>query len=92
MTTICLCFQSNSVEKGNSLPRHDERSGRESDDSLHSEPFVNGDIYEEGGNRQRTSHGTEYFEAKATELVGWTIDAPVENNPIRSVPGRTAKR
>ena len=31
-------------------------------------------------------------ETKVTALVGRTIDAPVENNPIRSVLGRTVKR
>ena len=27
-------------------------------------------------------------EIKATELVGWAIDAPVENNPVRPGCGR----
>ena len=31
-------------------------------------------------------------EIKATALVGWAIDAPVENNPVRPVPGGTVKR
>ena len=32
------------------------------------------------------------YEMKVTELVGWVIDAPVENNPERSPCGKGAKR
>ena len=31
-------------------------------------------------------------ETKVTDLVGRVIDAPVENNPVRFVRGRTIKR
>jgi len=31
-------------------------------------------------------------EIKATELVEWVIDAPVENNPVRPACGWTVKR
>lgn len=64
-------------------PRHDGGSEQTADDSLQRKLLHGSDDMGEGGNRQQQVMAPDGLEIKAAALVGWTIDAPVENNPAR---------
>ena len=48
--------------------------------------------YGKAGTANRKVTAPYVSEIKVTALMGWAIDAPVENNPVRPVSGRTVKR
>ena len=49
-------------------------------------------VYRKAGTANRKVTALCDSEIKVTALMGWAIDAPVENNPVRPVLGGTVKR